>query len=286
VSAGAGSAGRRFVKMSGSGNDFILFDARHEPAADLESPAMIRELCARGTGIGADGVVFLVPSETADFGIRYYNADGSLASLCGNASLCSTRLAAELGIASAGGMRFETGAGTLSARLRDADRQPEIDLEPVTSLRLSVDDIPLQGAERRVGYAVAGVPHLVILCDDVEAVNVAERGPGLRSHPAVGPEGANVNWVSPRPGAGADQAWAIRTFERGVEGETLACGTGAVASAAVLAAWGQGPASGTSLTTRSGRTLRVSLNADGSGAVRPSLSGEGRVVFRGELGEL
>lgn len=286
MSGRAGSAGRRFVKMSGSGNDFIFFDARRDPAGDLESPARIRELCARGTGVGADGVVFLVPSETADFGIRYYNADGSLASLCGNASLCSTRLAAELGIAASAGMRFETGAGTLSARLRDADRQPEIDLEPVTSLRLAVDAISLRSAERRVGYAVAGVPHLVILCDDVEAVDVAARGPGLRSHPAVGPEGANVNWVSPRAAGSAEQAWAIRTFERGVEGETLACGTGAVASAAVLAAWGQAPASGTSLVTRSGRTLRVSLKTDESGAVRPSLSGEGRVVFRGELGEL
>ena len=274
------------MKMSGSGNDFIFFDARRDPAGDLESPARIRELCARGTGVGADGVVFLVPSETADFGIRYYNADGSLASLCGNASLCSTRLAAELGIAASAGMRFETGAGTLSARLRDADRQPEIDLEPVTSLRLAVDEIPLQTGERRIGYAVAGVPHLVILCDDVDAVDVAARGPGRRSHPAVGPEGANVNWVSPRAGGGTKQAWAIRTFERGVEGETLACGTGAVASAAVLAAWGQAPASGTSLVTRSGRTLRVSFKTDGSGTVRPSLSGEGRVVFRGELGEL
>lgn len=286
MSAGAGSAGRRFVKMSGSGNDFILFDARREPAGDLESPATIRMLCARGTGIGADGVVFLVPSETADFGIRYYNADGSLASLCGNASLCSTRLAVELGIASAGGMRFETGAGTLSARLSDTDRQPEIDLEPVTSLRRAVEEIRLGSGERRVGYAVAGVPHLVILCDDVETVDVAARGPGLRAHPAVGPEGANVNWVSPRAGSGAEQVWSIRTFERGVEGETLACGTGAVASAAVLAAWGEAPASGTSLVTRSGRTLRVSLKTDGSGSVRPSLSGEGRVVFRGELGEL
>jgi diaminopimelate epimerase len=272
--------------MSGSGNDFLFFDAREEPPGALETPERIRALTARGTGVGADGVVFLVPSETADFAIRYYNADGSLASLCGNASLCSTRLAAELGLAAAEGMRFETGAGTLSARLRAGDGQPEIDLDPVTGLRPSVEAIQLGDTERRVGYAVAGVPHLVILCDDVETVDVAGRGPGLRAHPSVGAEGANVNWVSRRPDAGSDDVWQIRTFERGVEGETLACGTGAVASAAVLAAWGLAPASGTTLVTRSGRSLRVTFRADGSGSVRPSLSGEGRVVFRGELGEI
>jgi diaminopimelate epimerase len=236
--------------------------------------------------VGADGVVFLAPSETADFAIRYYNADGSLASLCGNASLCSTRLAAELGIAAPGSMRFETGAGTLSARLRAADGQPEIDLEPVASLTPDVDGIDRGPGERRVGFALAGVPHLVILCDDVETIDVAGRGPGLRSHRAVGPAGANVNWLSRRAAAAGEAGWAVRTFERGVEGETLACGTGAVASAAVLAAWGLAPESGTVLLTRSGRVLRVSFRTDESGRRCPSLSGEGRVVFRGELAEV
>ena len=105
--------GRAFVKMTGSGNDFVFFDARQEAAGELATPRRIAELCARGTGIGADGVVFLEPSAEADFAIRYFNSDGSLASLCGNASLCSTRLAAELGAADPAGMSFVTGAGVL-----------------------------------------------------------------------------------------------------------------------------------------------------------------------------
>jgi diaminopimelate epimerase len=284
-----GGAGRAFVKMSGSGNDFLFFDVRQEPAGGLDQPERIRALCARGTGVGADGVVFVEGSSRADFAIRYFNADGSLASLCGNASLCSTRLAAELGVAAASGMTFETGAGTLAARLRDSDGQPEIDLEPLRGLQPDVAGIALGKGERRVGYAVAGVPHLVVLCDDVSAADVAGRGPGLRAHPSIGPAGANVNWISPDPASRSQEggAWRIRTFERGVEGETLACGTGAVAAAAVLAAWGLAPAIGTKLVTRSGRTLAARFRKDErGGGDRPSLAGEGRIVFVGELGEI
>ncbi|MFL5574384.1 MAG: diaminopimelate epimerase [Gemmatimonadaceae bacterium] len=273
--------GRPFVKMSGSGNDFVFFDARTEPAGELAVPETVRRICARGTGIGADGVVFLERSERADFGIRYLNSDGSPASLCGNASLCSTRLASELGAADPAAMRFETGSGVLSARLRDG--LPEIDLQPVRDVRPAAAGIEPAAGERRIGFALAGVPHLVILCDDVERVELARRGPPLRAHATL-PEGANVNWVSRR-----GDGWAIRTFERGVEGETLACGTGAVAAAVLLAAWGEAPADApafrAALATRSGRVLEVSLAHDGV-AWLPSLRGEGRLVFRGELADI
>lgn len=288
--ASGASRGREFVKMSGSGNDFLFFDARLVPAGELDRPERIRALCARGTGVGADGVVFLERSPTADFAIRYFNADGSLASLCGNASLCSTRLAAELGAAAAEAMAFETGAGRMSGRIRATDGQPEIDLGPLARLTPDLPGVELANGERRVGYAVAGVPHLVILCDDVDAADVAGRGPGLRSHRAVGAEGANVNWVSASKGMPSEEGrWRIRTFERGVEGETLACGTGAVASAAVLAGWGLAPAAGATLVTRSGRALTVTFRPAGpdeQATPRPSLSGEGRIVFRGVLGDV
>lgn len=281
-------AGRAFIKMSGSGNDFLFFDTRDFPAGDLETPERIRALCRRGTGVGADGVVFIERSSRADFGIRYFNADGSLASLCGNASLCSARLGVEMGLAPAAGMTFDTGVGTLAARLRPGTGQAEIDLEPVVEMRPQVEPIGLVFPERRVGYAVAGVPHLVILCDDVDAADVAGRGPGLRSHATLGPAGANVNWVAAGESAsGQTPAWRIRTFERGVEGETLACGTGAVAAAAVLAAWGLAPAAGTRLVTRTGRPLSVRFDGTTpAGSVRPSLSGEARIVFRGQLAEV
>ena len=174
-------------------------------------------------------------------------------------------------------MAFETGAGVLRARIRDG--LPEIDLQPVKDVRESATGIAPAAGEDRVGFAVAGVPHLVILCADVEEADVAGRGPGLRSHPTL-PDGANVNWVSRTPAG-----WAIRTFERGVEGETLACGTGAVATAVLLAQWGAAPPDGLSLRTRSGRTLEVRLSRDHEWWL-PSLRGEGRIVFRGELAEI
>jgi diaminopimelate epimerase len=263
--------------MYGSGNDFIFFDARSEAAGELASPGRIAQLCARGTGIGADGVVFVEPSPRADFAIRYFNADGSLASLCGHASLCSTRLAVRLGAAEGGGMRFETGAGVLRGRIKDD--LPEIDLAPVETVFADAAALEPGPGEHRIGFAIAGVPHVVLACDDVAAVDVQGRGPALRWHPSL-PEGANVNWVSRQAGG-----WAIRTFERGVEGETLACGTGAVAAAVLLAEWGLAPRSGVALETASGRQLEVSITEE-AGLRRPSLRGEGRIVFEGRLAEV
>jgi len=270
-------AGRRFFKMSGSGNDFVFVDARTEPAEALTHPEAIAEVCARGTGIGADGIVLLERTPAATVGIRYFNSDGSLASLCGNATLCTTRLAVELGAAPASGFTILTGSGIVGARLRP-DGQPEIDLQPVTELRPDAA-IPLEPGEERIGFAMVGVPHLTVRVDDVESVDVLGRGRALRRHPSLR-QGANVNFVSP---AGAD-GWRIRTYERGVEGETLACGSGAVASALLLTSWGAA-AGPVRLRTRSGRTLEVRL-ARGDDGWRASLSGEGRIVFQGEFGEL
>ena len=268
--------GLPFWKMSGSGNDFVFFDARRGVPPGLDQPLAIQTICARGTGVGADGIVLLEPARDAAFGIRYFNSDGSLASLCGNASLCSTRLAVELGIASQAGFDFDTGAGRLSARLRDG--LPEIDLQPVTEVRPDAG-IPPGPGEHRIGFARAGVPHLTILVDDLETVEVVGRGRPLRHHPSL-PDGANVNFVA-RDG----DAWAIRTYERGVEGETLACGTGAVASAVLLTVWGEATGD-VALRTRSGRVLTVRLRRDGAGKWLPSLRGEGRIVFQGALDEL
>jgi diaminopimelate epimerase len=277
-------AGRTFYKMSGSGNDFVFFDARDEPPGDLASTRTIERLCSRALGIGADGVVFLLATERSTddpsnlppaFRMRYFNSDGSLASLCGNAALCSTRLAVELGIAPARGFEFDTDAGRVSARLRDG--VPEIDLQPLAEVH-SAASIPVGPGETRIGYAVAGVPHLVVEVSDVATVDLAVRGAVLRNDATL-PDGANVNFVS----AAGGSAWHMRTFERGVEGETLACGTGAVACAAVLREWGAG-GSETRIMTRSGRPLDVRL-ADTTGG-RPALRGEGRIVFAGRLGEL
>ena len=263
--------------MSGSGNDFVFVDARSEPPADLEKVETIQAVCARGSGVGADGIVFLRKDDTADLRIRYLNSDGSLAALCGNATLCATRLAAELSIVGPDrDFTIATDSGPVTARFRDG--LPEIDLQPVTELQECFDAEPEAG-ELRIGFALVGVPHVVVVCSDVSKAPVVDRGRRLRHHQKLA-HGANVNFVS-RSDA---NRWRIRTYERGVEAETLACGTGAVASALMLKAWGEA-GDRCELETRSGRVLRVRHRRIAE-KLFPSLSGEGRIVFRGELAEL
>jgi diaminopimelate epimerase len=258
----------QFYKLTGSGNDFVFFELSERPRShmfSMFSADWVQALCARGTGVGADGVVFVVRMTPGSLGIFYLNADGSQAALCGNATLCTVRLASLLGLT--GEITILTEAGEIPGRL--VNGQPEIDLEPVKSL---VADQPVTTrpvSARRIGFGVAGVPHLVVLVDDVDRIDVVSEGARLRRDPMLGPAGANVNFVTP--------AGRMRTYERGVEGETLACGTGAVATAALLTAWGLAT-SPVRLTTRSGSVLAVRL-----GPSTASLSGEGRLVFTGQL---
>lgn len=267
-------SGIPFWKLTGSGNDFVFLDGRRaDLPAQLTSPDGIRRLCARGTGIGADGVVLLEPAHPPRLRIRYFNADGSPADLCGNATLCTARLGALLRAAPEDGMIIETGAGPVNARLIDGE--PELTLGSVNTIRATEPMAAPAAGERRIGYAVVGVPHLVVLVDDVEAVRVASRGPELRHTPGLA-GGANVNWVNPVMGG-----WAIRTYERGVEAETLACGTGSVATGLLLLEWGLAT-SPIRLRTRSGRWFVVSVQREHD-SVRPTLVGEGRIVFRGVL---
>lgn len=268
--------GREFVKMSGSGNDFIMVDARRKPPGELADPNVIARLCARATGIGADGIVFLEPSDRADVKLTYLNSDGSLADLCGNATLCTTRLAVKLAAAKPDSLSIETGAGVISARILDSGR-PEIDLAEVTEVQSEAPGIPVQEPEVRIGFARPGIPHLVIEVPDVKQADVVGRGRPLRYHPSLR-DGANVNFV-----ARAGDEWMIRTYERGVEGETLACGTGAVGSAILIATW-TGSSGPVRLRTRSGRVLQVRLEQTSSGWL-PSLSGDAEIVFEGRFAE-
>ena len=285
-----------FFKMSGSGNDFVVVDGRRSGSSEILRPTTVRRICERRTGVGADGVVLLAPESGAAFRMIYVNADGSRASMCGNAALCSTRLAVELGLADGAGMVFETDSGRISARLIDG--VPEIDLAPIRDVDPDLS-LGYQAGERRMGYALAGVPHLVVQCENVDAVDVDGRGGRLRRHEAFA-EGANVDFISAdaaksshrgegevsrNPDAHVEApVWAMRTFERGVEAETLACGTGAVSSALMLRLWGES-GDETWIRTRSGRLVRVRLRRD-AGAWYPSLAGEGRIVFQGSLREL
>ena len=273
--------GRPFWKMSGSGNDFVFFDARSSQGTcdPLETTADISALCAPHLGIGADGVVFIAESADALFAIRYYNADGSRASLCGNASLCAAQSAVKLGLAAREQtFHFMSDAGRIAASI-DAQGVASVRLAPVTALETAAKE-GLAPREERIGYAVVGVPHLVVLVSDVDAIDVAGRGRILRYGTVRAPEGANVNFVSR---ASAPGEWRIRTYERGVEGETYACGTGAVAAAACLQAWELAPRDvDVRLLTASARVLTVRFPHDARSDFS-ELSGEGRVVYDGVL---
>ncbi len=272
-------AGTAIYKMTGSGNDFVVVDARHTSPADW-SPEDIRAVCARGTGVGADGLVFVGPgSQPGAIRMIYYNADGSRASMCGNAALCSTRLAARLGLADHDTMRLETDAGTYESRAGTNGDCAELHLSPVSAPSV-VRGLAAGPGERQLMLCTVGVPHLIVLVDDVDSVDVATRGKALRWDASLGPEGANANFISP---SDRTAEWRMRTYERGVEGETLACGTGAVAAACALVEWGLAEPPIT-FHTRSGRQLSVRARKTAAGVYDDVwLGGEARLVLRGVI---
>ncbi|MBK6305537.1 MAG: diaminopimelate epimerase [Gemmatimonadetes bacterium] len=208
--------GREFWKMSGSGNDFVFFNAMHVAAGDLATPARIGQLCERRTGIGADGVVFLERHDVHAFSMRYFNRDGSLAEMCGNAALCSTRLARELGIVEQGEFTFQTVSGPVTGRFQDG--KPRIDGSCPLAATFETPRLP---GEQRIGFARVGVPHLVVLVPDVELVDVYHRGSELR-HLASLRDGANADFVS----KSADGRWSIRTMNAASRKRRWPAGTG------------------------------------------------------------
>jgi diaminopimelate epimerase len=272
------NAQTRFYKMTGSGNDFVFVDGRVRPVESWPAEA-VRAVCDRRGGVGGDGVVVLTPDGEATARMVYFNADGSRAGMCGNAALCSTRLAARLGMAPAAGMRLLTDTGILSTRCVGPGWAaelllPDFDLPEETGL-------PLEPGERWMVRCRVGVPHLIILVDQVGAVDVTARGRALRQHPVFAPEGLNVNFVSAESGAG-DHAWRLRTYERGVEAETLACGTGTVGAAFALAARNLANLP-IRIASWGGTVFSVAGRIEGKLGVAPWLCGEGRLVFEGIL---
>jgi diaminopimelate epimerase len=268
--------GTVFYKMTGSGNDFVLLDGRNTTPEQWPGPR-IAALCDRRDGVGADGLVILTPDDGEAVRMTFFNSDGSRAAMCGNAALCSTRLAAHLELGPFAGMRLLTDAGVVETRCLEDPARAEIHL-PDVPIPKPVRQIRPRDGERAIWLGTVGVPHLVLLVDDVATVDVVERGRPLRFDPSAGPDGANVNFISNPQEGGAP--WLIRTFERGVEGETLACGTGTVAAALALAVH-----CGTDLPLEfrswGGQMLLVRATIQGDVATNVWLGGQGRLVFRG-----
>lgn len=267
----------RFYKMTGSGNDFVFLDGRETAEAEWP-PERMQRLCHRRHGVGADGVVILGPGSSGGVIMAFFNADGTRAAMCGNAALCSTRLAGRLAMAGSE-VVLETDAGSFRTRTVGSGWQAELNL-PDFDAPAPVSGVGLAAGELRLSRATVGVPHLAMLVEDLEAHDLMERGKALRHAPEAGPEGANVNFVAQPLSQG--EPWPIRTFERGVEGETLACGTGTVAVAASLADWGLASLPQPFLT-RGGQILTVNGRRNGDTWTEIWLGGEGRLVFSGEL---
>lgn len=263
-----------FVKMHGSGNDFVVILQSDEVLAGVDLPALARGVCRRGTSIGADGVIVISASEIADFHWRYINADGSDGDMCGNGAMVGARFAVDHNIAPAD-CTFETAAGIIRAQVDGA----QVSLEMVDAIWLEegmeFDSLPDVAFDR----LMIGVPHVVGIMEDVDALSDLDRtGRAIRMDPQLQPAGANVNLVHLIDG----HTIRMRTYERGVEAETLACGTGSVCSAIVAERRGlvQQPVT---VRVSSGMDLTVSWRADGDRMTDIRLAGTARIVARGEI---
>jgi diaminopimelate epimerase len=244
-------------------------------------------------GVGADGALILEPSQNADFRMRYYNSDGGEAETCGNGARCIARFAHMLGAAGPA-CHFETQAGIYEAAVKpdavcvsmsDAfGLELDVRLGRATLPADLLSGIPSLRGPGTVDFVNTGVPHAVIRIENIEDlqnVPVVELGRAIRYHARFAPAGTNVNFIAPIAPAAVNH-FAIRTYERGVEDETLACGTGSIASAIVACRRGLA-APPVRLTTRSGVDLLVHLEPTDRGATRVRLEGEARLVFKGEL---
>lgn len=263
----------RFTKMNGAGNDFILFDNR-TGSIDLDRN-QIAQLCDRHRGIGADGILLLEkPTNGADFRMRYFNADGGEAEMCGNGARCFARFANKVG-GRQEKISFETPAGVISAELK-GDLVTLQMTEP-TDLRLNID-LSMAAENRTLHFINSGVPHVVIPVAKIDNVDVRCDGAAIRYHNMFSPNGTNVNFIEKR----GPNKIAIRTYERGVEDETLACGTGIVASALIFAET-ENIDEPITVTARGGDELQVGFERVEGGFRNVTLTGPAEFVFEGTI---
>ena len=262
-----------FVKMSGAGNDFVVADNRD--GQFRANPSFIARICDRRFGVGADGLLLVEPSKTADFFMRYYNADGSEAEMCGNGARCIARFFSDRCGKGQRDLKFDTRAGLIAATVND-DRV-RITLSEPHDLRLR-QTIQLKGGPREYHCINTGVPHAIFFTDNADRELVQDVGAEVRHHKDFAPRGTNVDWVQ---SLGANSI-RVRTYERGVEAETLACGTGVVAAGIVAYA-----VRGTSLpvvvTVQSGRVLEVNFTRTGDRFRDVTLAGPAEYSFEGTL---
>jgi diaminopimelate epimerase len=260
--------------MNGAGNDFIVIDNR-DLSIELDEE-QIAALCDRHRGIGADGLLAVEPAEKgADYKFRYYNADGGEAEMCGNGARCFGRFTANLTDEVKDVVTFETIAGTLSAHL--VEENVRIAMSNPHDLRLNMD-LSIDGLDGTIHFINTGVPHVVVFVNDLKNIDVLKYGTLLRFHEAFAPAGTNVNFAKVLSSQHID----IRTYERGVEDETLACGTGMTACALIHHLL-TGAASPVKVDVAGGDTLEIGFVADGPSFTDVTLSGPADFVFEGAI---
>jgi diaminopimelate epimerase len=265
----------RFWKLEGAGNDFLGLDGR---AGGFKlKRQQIADLCDRRRGVGADGVLVVEKPKVrgADFRMRYYNSDGGEAEMCGNGARCFALLARAVSGRKGNELRVQTQAGLLTLRM--SGREVQVSMTEPTKLRLG-KKVVVAGRKVVVDFLNTGVPHAVLFVRSVRSIDVAKQGRAIRYHSAFAPSGTNVNFVE----IGRGNRIHVRTYERGVEGETLACGTGVVA-ASILSNLRRGLRSPILVTTRGGDNVRVGFSMENGHARKVTLQGPARIVYRGVL---
>jgi diaminopimelate epimerase len=254
-----------FIKMHGAGNDFIMVDDR-DLTFPMNDTFFIQRITARSTGVGCDGILLIQPSEAADIRMRFINPDGNEVDMCGNGARCIARMAFELRAAPAG-MNIETQAGPVHAEV--SGDGVCLELTPSSDMELDLD----LGPDRTIDFVNTGVPHVVAWVDDVQGVDLIKLGRAIRHHERFAPQGTNANFAQVEP----DGTLTVRTYERGVEAETLACGTGATAAAVVAAQRGW-IALPVTVHCASGCDLVIDSKAG-----KTTLSGNAVKVYEGEI---
>ncbi len=264
----------QFLKMSGAGNDFIMIDNRNGEYTSLLGKQSIASLCRRGLSVGADGLIEIgsSPDDKYAFAMKYFNSDGGAAGMCGNGARCISRFAVELGIVKPGDeFSFKSDAGSHRGLVTGENEARVWMTEPV--LHFLQKEIRLEKSIQ-IGFADTGVPHVIVFADSIEDGAFEKYAGTLRRHKEFGSQGTNVSWVKVLN----DGSLIMRTYERGVEGETLACGTGAVASALIASKRFDTITLPVRIAVRSGLDLTVGKDSKGWW-----LQGEARIVYRAEM---
>jgi diaminopimelate epimerase len=265
-----------FWKMNGSGNDFILIDNRDGSVGEEEMGLLVKRTCRRRESVGADGLILVNGSDRFDFAWRYFNADGGEVEMCGNGSRCVARFAYLKGIAKSK-MTFETLAGPVSAEVRG--RVVRVLMPDPSGLKMDID-LSCEAGWLSVDFINTGVPHVVVQVKDLSGHPIFEQGRSIRYHNMFSPEGTNANFMKV---LGRDTL-EIRTYERGVEDETLACGTGAIASALVASARDM-VTSPVNVRTKGGEELRIHFRKQGDAFTQIWLEGSTSIAYQAQLNE-